>query len=219
MKNMALISIMVSCIALIGCTSESANQTDILDTGTKGVEQNISDVSAYEIKDDFIKGTVAEIMDGDSLIIDWLKDGEKYNTQFYLEGINAPEIVDPVYEKMPFGDDAKQNLEKLVSVGNEVYIEFAKDDLNLSVLRAFIYIKTDEGVQQLNNEQVKAGLAYVKNADILNQNKYDKLKVTEKQAQDQKLGIWSDDELVKDGEFNRKYIKPGQESLLEQNTK
>lgn len=100
--------------------------------------------------------------------------------------------------------------------GDEVYIELAKDGQGSLVERAFIYIKSGDTIKQLNNEQVKSGLAYVKSDDILNENQYKKLKETENQAKEQKLKIWSDKELVADGEFNKKYVKPGQELLLEQ---
>lgn len=220
-KGILILTLALS-LGLTGCgnkTNDSSVQKS--DTTTKGVEQNVSNKSEYEIKDSFIKGTVDNIMDGDSLYITWSKDGSEddkfYNMEFYLEGIDAPEIVHPVYKKMPYGDEAKKNLESLVSPGDEVYIESTQDELNKSVPMAFIYIKTGNEVKQLSNEQVKSGLAYVKNDDFLNKQQQEKLKKTESQAKEQSLGIWSDKELVVDGKFNSKYIKEGREHLLEEN--
>lgn len=216
MKNIFLISIIIASIGLVGCGSDSTDDINKeSNTATKGVAQSSYNENTYELKDNFTKGVVDNIMDGDSLYINWSKDGVENNTQFYLEGIDAPEIEHPVYNKMPYGDEAKQNLEDLVSPGDEVYIEFIDEDLTSLVLRAFIYIKSGDEVKQLNNEQVKLGLAYVKNDDVINKEQQEKLKETETQAKEQNLGIWSDKELIVDGTFNSKYIKEGQESLLE----
>lgn len=217
MKKNILMTVIILSIGLVGCGSKSEGNTSQVSKASTGQEtQEDSKKNKYEIKDNFAKGTVDSIMDGDSLYINWLNNGVEDNVQFYLEGIDAPEIEHPVYEKMPYGDEAKENLEKLVSPGDEVYIEFAKDDATSLVQRAFIYIKTDEEVLQLNNEQVKAGLAYVKSDEVLNQEQFNILKETEKQAKNQGLGIWMEKDLVVDGEFNRKYVKPGQIGMLKQ---
>lgn len=218
MRKSFLIATIALSIGLVGCGNSSSNSTiQESNTATKGAEENISNKNEYEIKDSFIKGTVDNIMDGDSLYINWSNNGLENNAQFYLEGIDAPEIEHPVYKKMPYGDESKKNLESLVSPGDDVYIEFAQDDPTNSVQRAFIYIKNGDEVKQLNNEQVKSGFAYVKNDDILNKEQQEKLKYTEVQAKEQNLGIWSDKELIVDGTFNKTYIKEGQEHLLDKN--
>lgn len=216
MRNIFLIATVVASMGLVGCGNKpTGNMEKEPNTVTKGTEQSISKENTYEIKDSFTKGFIDNIMDGDSLYINWSKDGLENKTQFYLEGIDAPEIEHPVYNKMPYGEEAKQNLEYLVSPGDEVYIEFVNEDLTSLVIRAFIYIQTGDGVKQLNNEQVKLGLAYVKNDDVINKEQQEKLKETEIQAKEQNLGIWSDKEFIVDGTFNSKYIKEGKESLLE----
>lgn len=216
MKKIILIATIIAGIGLVGCTKGSTDDiTKESDTDIKGVEQSSSNKNIYEIKDSFTKGTVDNIMDGDSLYINWSKDGVDNNTQFYLEGIDAPEIEHPVYNKMPYGEESKQNLEDLLSPGDEVYIEFIDEDLTSLVLRAFIYIKSGDEVKQLNNEQVKLGLAYVKNDDVINKEQQEKLKESESQAKEQNLGFWSDKEFIIDGTFNSKYIKEGKESLLQ----
>lgn len=216
MKINFLIVTIIASIGLVGCGSGSIDDINKeSDVATKEVEQSYSDENSYEIKDSFTKGVVDNIIDGDSLYINWTKDGVDNNSQFYLEGIDAPEIEHPVYDKMPYGEEAKQNLEELVSPGDEVYIEFIDEDLTSSVLRTFIYIKSGDEVKQLNNEQVKLGLAYVKNDDVINKEQQEKLKETETKAKKENLGIWQDKELIVEGTFNSKYIKEGKESLLE----
>ncbi len=116
---------------------------------------------------------------------------------------------------MPYAEESKKNLEDLASPGDEVYIEFSEDGVTR---RAFIYVKTGDKVKQLNNEQIKSGLAYTKSNIFLSKGHENiaKLEETENLAKKQSLGIWLEKDFVVDGMFNKKYVKEGKEELYEE---
>lgn len=219
MKKRFLIATIVASVGLVGCGNNSTGDVNKdLKIATKGVEQSASNENIYEIKDSFEKGVVDSIVDGDSLRINWSKDGSESKTLFSLEGINAPEITHNVFNKMPYGEESKKNLEDLAPPGDEVYIEFLEGEF---APRAFIYVKIGDKVKQLNNEQIKSGLAYVNINELLSKEHEEnkniiKLKETENQAKKQSLGIWSEKDFVVDGMFNKKYVKEGKEELYEE---
>lgn len=219
MKKRFLIATIVASIGLVWCGSDSTDDVKKeSNTDTKGVEQSTTNENTYEIKDSFAKGVVDSIVDGDSLYIDWSehrKDGLGKKTLFELECINAPEITHNIFNKMPYAEESKKNLEDLVSPGDEVYIEFSEDGVTC---RAFIYVKTGDKVKQLNNEQIKSGLAYTKSNKFLSKGHENiaKLEETENLAKKQSLGIWLEKDFVVDGMFNKKYVKEGKEELYEE---
>lgn len=222
MKKRFLIATIVASVGLVGCGNDSTDDVNKeSNTAIKGVEQSTSNENTYEIKDSFEKGVVDSIVDGDSLYINWSKDGKDglvSKALFSLEGINAPEIIHNVFNKMPYGEESKKNLEDLVSPGDEVYIEIPEEEF---VPIGFIYVKTGDKVKQLNNEQIKSGLAYVRTNNLLSKEHKEheniaKLEETENQAKKQSLGIWSEKDFVVDGMFNKKYVKEGKEELYKE---
>ncbi len=103
---------------ITGCSKSSET--------TKPKEE--SNTEKYVLSEDFIKAKVDSVHDGDSIFVTYDVDGEPYSKELYLAGIDAPELIHPIYKEMPFGKEAKENLEKVIKESGDIYIETNEDE-------------------------------------------------------------------------------------------
>ena len=174
-----------------------------------------SNTEKYVLSDDFIKAKVDSVHDGDSIFVTYDVDGEPYSKELYLAGIDAPELIHPIYSEMPFGKEAKENLEKVIKESGDIYIETNEDEKTSTSGRliGYAYANYEGELIQLNEMQVSQGLARVSDnlenvVDItILQENYDKLAESEKKAKSEKLNIWGIENFVSDKGYDEKYKK------------
>ena len=174
-----------------------------------------SNTERYVLSDDFIKAKVDSVHDGDSIFVTYDVDGEPYSKELYLAGIDAPELIHPIYKEMPFGKEAKENLEKVIKESGEIYMETNEDEKTSKSGRiiGYAYANYEGELIQLNEMQVSQGLARVTDnlenvVDItILQENYDKLTESEKKAKSEKLNIWGRENFVSDKGYDEKYKK------------
>lgn len=201
-KHVLLLAIMSG---ITGCSNNS--QT------TKTKEE--SNPEKYVLSEDFIKAKVDSVHDGDSIFVKYDVDGEPYSKELYLAGIDAPELIHPIYKEMPFGKEAKENLEKVINESGDIYIETNEDEKTSKSGRiiGYAYANYEGELIQLNEMQVSEGLARVTDnlenvVDItILQENYDKLTESEKKAKSEKLNIWGIENFVSDKGYDEKYKK------------
>lgn len=201
-KHVLLLAIMSG---ITGCSNNS--QT------TKTKEE--SNPEKYVLSEDFIKAKVDSVHDGDSIFVTYDVDGEPYSKELYLAGIDAPELIHPIYKEMPFGKEAKENLEKVINESGDIYIETNEDEKTSKSGRiiGYAYANYEGELIQLNEMQVSEGLARVTDnlenvVDItILQENYDKLTESEKKAKSEKLNIWGIENFVSDKGYDEKYKK------------
>jgi endonuclease YncB( thermonuclease family) len=135
-------------------------------------------------------GRVVSISDGDTLT---LLDKFKHQHKIRLAGIDAPE------RRQPYGARSKQHLADLV-FGKEIEAECLKvDRYKREVCKILI-----NGVD-INLVQVRAGMAwwyrtYAKDQSRIDQSLYS---AAEKEARDQRRGLWGETEAVAPWEWRR----------------
>ena len=174
-----------------------------------------SNTEKYVLSEDFIKAKVDSVHDGDSIFVTYNVDGEPYSKELYLAGIDAPELIHPIYKEMPFGKEAKENLEKVIKESGDIYIETNEDEKTSTSGRiiGYAYSNYEGELIQLNEIQVSEGLARVTDnlenvVDItILQENYDKLTESEKKAKSEKLNIWGRENFVSDKGYDEKYKK------------
>jgi micrococcal nuclease len=118
-------------------------------------------------------GTVAKIIDGDSVII---KGEDGNEQQVHLEGIDAPEV------KQPWGDKATKALDELIK-GKKVEVKWKKKDDYQRILGQ-IYQED----AHINLEMLKKGLAW----HFKRYYKSELFEKAEAAAKGSKVGLWSD---------------------------
>ena len=178
-------------------------------------EIEASEREEYVISAEFIKAKVDGIHDGDSIFISYEFNGEPYSGELYLAGIDAPELIHPIYKEMPFGKKSKLNLEKIIQEGSEIYIETNEEGRNNPGGRTigYAYTTVDGKVIQLNEMQVKDGLARVTDSlanevdTIIVKENYKKLVELEEKAKSSSLNIWSIENFITENGYNEKYKK------------
>lgn len=138
--------------------------------------------------------TLSRVVDGDTVKLNYKGKEET----FRLLLIDTPETKDPRKGVQPYGKEASAKTEDLVSNADKLSIKFDKGDKKDKYGRYLVYLYADG--QMVNDELVREGLARVKYIYPPNNTYEDKLKASQKKAQEEKLNIWSDEEPPTDEE-------------------
>lgn len=132
--------------------------------------------------------TLSRVVDGDTVKLNYKGKEET----FRLLLIDTPETKDPRKGVQPYGKKATHKMKDLVEYSPNLKIQFDKGDKKDKYGRYLVYLYADG--QMVNDELAREGLARVKYIYPPNNTYEDKLKASQKKAQEEKLNIWSDDE-------------------------
>jgi endonuclease YncB( thermonuclease family) len=128
---------------------------------------------------DTLTGRVVRVVEGDTLVV---QDSNKAQHEIRLLGIDAPEF------KQAYGAKSTDNLSNLVA-GRFVVIDYSKRDDNERIVGKVLLSRQD-----INLEQIKAGLAWQDKMFSVGQNESDRqlYSQVEHQARKEKRGLWFD---------------------------
>ncbi|SFL80285.1 thermonuclease family protein [Salibacterium qingdaonense] len=144
---------------------------------------------AYE-EGEKIDAEVIDVVDGDTVTVDMEKGGEE---TLRLLLIDTPETVHPDEPVQPYGPKASEYAKELLPEGKDVTVEIdttIRDDYD----RFLAYLWVDG--KMVNKTMVEQGLARVAYIIEPNTRYVERLQKAEQQAQQQNLGIWSEDGYV-----------------------
>lgn len=132
---------------------------------------------------DFFEAKVAKVIDGDTLIVSTHKDK---NITCRIYGIDAPEIAKGKNRGQPYAEEAKNTLEKLVK-NTTLYVKLTGQK---SYNREICLLKT-ENYSDIGYSMVRKGYAWAY-VEYLKRPHASKYIEAEKQARQEKLGLWKD---------------------------
>lgn len=133
---------------------------------------------------------VSRVVDGDTLVVRpraAASPGRVREIRVRLLGIDCPESVKPDHPVEPWGPEAAEFTRKFVS-GHAVQLRFDKRRLD-QYDRYLAYVFVDE--RMLNEELVRAGLAYVSIYPGDSDSMTRRLRKAETEAHEQARGVWS----------------------------
>ena len=138
-----------------------------------------------------IQGKVVSVADGDTITV---LDAEKTQHKIRLQGIDAPE------KAQAFGAKSKQALYEMVH-GKTVQVSFEKSDKYGRILGKVLL----DG-QDICHQQIRAGLAwhykkYQNQQPLADRDAYS---ASETEANNEKLGLWSDPRPVAPWDFRKR---------------
>lgn len=159
-------------------------------------EGAIAEASARQMQS--FKARVARVADGDTVTV--VKYGEadcgkKCRSKIRLLGIDAPEM------KMPYGEESKVALERLIKEANGVVtVSYRKEDRYKRIVG-----KLEANGKDLNLEMIRQGMAwyfakYRKDVATSDQAKYEKAQNT---ARASRLGLWKASDPMPPWEWRR----------------
>lgn len=134
--------------------------------------------------------TLSRVVDGDTVKLNYKGKEET----FRLLLVDTPETKHPTKGIEPYGKEASQFTKNMVENSSDLKIEFDKGDKKDKYDRYLVYLYADG--KMVNNQLARKGLARVKYIYPPNNTYEDKLKESQKKAQEEKLNIWSDEESV-----------------------
>lgn len=140
---------------------------------------------------------VVRVVDGDTLIVKQKTNLKQQEFRVRLLGIDTPETVKPNHPVEAFGAEATDFTRDFVKRG-EFYLQLGKRRQDrFGRWLAFLFIKDESHGEDklLNEELVRAGLARVSIFPGDSATMTRKLINAEKEAQENKRGIWSEDAL------------------------
>lgn len=120
---------------------------------------------------------VKKVIDGDSVTVLELRKPEPIAWEVQIEGIDAPELV------QPFGKESKAALAKLLPVDSIVTVTWTSKD-NYGRLLAQVY---DSSKKHINSEMLRQGMAW----HFKRYNQFKELAALEQDAKSKKTGLWS----------------------------
>lgn len=185
-----------SLILLCGCSEETSNiikETSSVERTLK-TEEDINKVTDEKINvSDLVPVEFVRIVDGDTIKV--IYEGEEKSVRYLL--VDTPETKHPKVGKQPFGQEASDYNNDLLTGGKEVSLEF---DIGQRIdkygrLLAYVYV---DG-KNVNEELVKKGLARVGYIYAPNTRHLDRFEKAQRDAKGKGIGIWSVDSYV-DGE-------------------
>ena len=137
-----------------------------------------------------LSGRVVRVTDGDTIVV---LDASKVQHKIRLTGIDAPE------RGQAFGTKSKEHLSDLVA-GKSVVVDYSKYDRYQRILGKVLLNGED-----VNLEQVKAGLAWHYKKYQGEQSPSDRVKYSdaELEARRHKLGLWHDPSPVPPWEYRQ----------------
>lgn len=152
------------------------------------VSNEVDEPSCYaDIPNEKVEVTFNKCVDGDTIKVNM--DGEVKTVRFLA--IDTPESVHPEKKVEAFGKEASDYTCNLVKNAKKLYLEYDKNsDKEDKYGRQLAFVYADEKMVQ--KELIRVG--YAKVAYLYADYTYtDELKKIEKQAKENKLGIWSDE--------------------------
>lgn len=141
------------------------------------------------------------VIDGDTIKVQLDK---KKTEKVRLLLIDSPELNHPRTGKQPYSDEAKQFVEKMIKTGKTVTIEPDESERD-KYQRLLGYVYVDR--KSVQEALIKNGLARVAYVFKPNTKYIDKYKSLEKEAQKQKVGIWSFQNYVQSNGFHPEVIQ------------
>jgi micrococcal nuclease len=153
----------------------------------------ISGCSLQQNDSRFITAEVIRVVDGDTINVQM--NGKEETVRLLL--IDTPETVHPTKPVQPFGSEASSFVKELLN-GSNVQLELDVGERDkYGRLLAYVYID-DQMVNEMLLEKGLARLAYVFEPNT----KYvDDFSAIQKQAQQQRIGIWSIENYATDQGF------------------
>mgnify|MGYP001459645451 CR=1 FL=1 len=146
-----------------------------------------------------VKSSQVEVIDGDTIKIQWKQNGKIKKETVRLLLIDAPELNHPQWGEQPFGPEAKQYLEKLIESAKTITIE--KDQTTRDKYNRFLahVYADDTSIQESLLEKGYVRVAYVKQPNTKYLKEYQR---AEKEAQEKGRGIWSIENYVQEDGFH-----------------
>jgi micrococcal nuclease len=142
------------------------------------------------------KAVVYEVIDGDTIKVEF-SIGEIETVRLLL--VDTPETVKPNTPEQPFGKEASEFMKHTLIKDTVIELERGKKDRD-KYGRLLAYVWLDG--KNINEELLRKGLARVAYVYEPNTKYLDDFKKAEKQAKQQKIGIWSIDGYVNSEGFN-----------------
>ncbi|OZI11855.1 thermonuclease [Bacillaceae bacterium SAS-127] len=197
--------LLIGLLLLSGCSVEEGSH----DAKKEQVANNEDNDHTKELsaEQEKVKGTVSYVVDGDTIDV-LLSDNTTERVRMIL--VDTPETKHPRLGVQPFGPEASAYTKKLLT-NKEIELEVDVQERD-QYGRMLAYVWLDE---QLVNEQLIAeGLARV--AIFPPNTKYvDRFENVQKEAQQQKKGIWSIEDYVTDRGYNTDHQPEPKESNTE----
>lgn len=159
----------------------------------------LSSCSTSSVSTNKLEATVMKIVDGDTITVQL--NGKKETIRMLL--IDTPETHHPHKPVQPFGQEASQYAEQILS-NSKVTLEIGTTKRD-KYGRMLAYVYKDG--KMYNELIVKEGLARVAYVFPPNDKYVDTLKETEATAKEQNLGIWSIPNYVKENGFDTSVVK------------
>lgn len=150
-------------------------------------------------------GKVAQVKDGDTVVIEPLEGGHFFTCRLY--GIDAPEIAHHSKPGQPYGEEAKTELKRLV-LGQVVYVETTgvkTYNREVCILRIKITQPTYPPLSydiNINLEMVRRGYAWAYKK-YLKRPYISEYIEAEKEAREKRLGLWQQANPQPPWEFRR----------------
>lgn len=170
-------------LAITGCSSEEKEADD----------------SKLVVKSDQV-----EVIDGDTIKVQWKQDNKIKKETIRLLLIDAPELNHPEKGEQPYGREAKKHVEKLIRNAKNVTIE--KDQTTRDKYNRFLahVYADDTNIQESLLENGLSRVAYVMQPNVKYLEDYKK---AEKEAQEKGIGIWSIKNYVQKDGFHPENIE------------
>ncbi|HHU6751518.1 TPA: thermonuclease family protein [Staphylococcus pseudintermedius] len=124
--------------------------------------------------------------------------GEEKTVRYLL--IDTPETKHPKKGVQPFGPEASKRTKALLTHSKKIEVEYDKGSKADKYGRDLVYVYVDG--KMVNELLVREGLAKVAYVYPPNTKYLERLKVAETKAQDEKLGIWSEEATTQSEENN-----------------
>lgn len=149
-------------------------------------ERNDQKAAGNQQSGDRIEVTVAELIDGDTTRFNYKGASESFR---YLI-IDTPETKHSRYGEEPYGEEASERTKELLKNADKIEVEFDEGPNQDDYDRYLAYVYADD--EMINETLVREGLAEVKYVNPPNDTHVDILEAAQKEAQAEKIGIWSD---------------------------
>ncbi|PJN87304.1 nuclease [Bacillus sp. mrc49] len=173
---------------LTGCqgTVDSLGNGSTQETSkSNGDVQSSTDSPVNEEKGETFTAKIVRVVDGDTVKIK-LENGNEETVRLLL--IDTPETVHPSKPVQPFGPEASKFTKELMPAGSTVEVETGIGERDkYGRLLAYFYVNG----KMVNELLLEKGLARVAYVYAPNTKYLDELESIQKQAQKERIGIWS----------------------------
>lgn len=136
---------------------------------------------------------VVGVTDGDTITC---LTNNKQQLKVRLYGIDAPE------KKQDFGEKSKQNLSKLI-YNQDVILDIKQTDRYGRIVADILFKTNNANLNSANLMQVQQGFAWAYSSFIKNNKEQEIYLNAQKQAQQNKLGLWSHPNPIEPSKFRK----------------